>query len=227
MSWRYDWDWQTADREFLYALKLCPNATEVHYGYVLYTAANGRSAEALAEMAKIRELDPIRSEPFAAKSVINYHLRNYKALIETDRAFVARASNFPLAHLWLGVGYEGSGQPREAIPEYQKAIELSQGDSDPTASLAHAYATTGRKAEALKILREWQRQSQTSYVSPYMIATVYAGLGDKDKAFEFLEKAYQERSPDLPYFLRADLRMDSLRSDPRFQDLMHRMNFPN
>ena len=226
MSWRYDWDWQTADREFLYALKLCPNATEVHYGYVLYTAANGRSAEALAEMAKIRELDPIRSEPFASKSVINYHLRNYKALIEIDRAFVARIPNSALAHYWLGVGYEGSGQPREAIPEYQKAIELSQGDSDPTASLAHAYATTGRKAEALKILREWQRQSQTSYVSPYMIATVYAGLGDKDKAFEFLEKAYQERSPDLPYFLRADLRMDSLRSDPRLQDLMHRMNFP-
>ena len=177
-------------------------------------------------MAKIRELDPIRSEPLAAKSVINYHLRNYKALIEIGRAYVARASNFTLAHLWLGVGYEGSGQPRDAIPEYQKAIELSQGDSDPTAALAHAYATTGRKAEALKILREWQRQSQTSYVSPYMIATVYAGLGDKDKAFEFLEKAYQERSPDLPYFLRADLRVDSLRSDPRFQDLMHRMNVP-
>ena len=226
ISWRYDWDWQTADREFLYALKLCPNATEVHYSYVLYTASNGRSAEALAEMARIRELDPIRSEPLASKSVINYHLRNYKALIEIDRALVERNANFPLAHYWLGVGYEGSGQTREAIPEYQKATELRQGDSDATAALAHAYATTGRKAEALKILREWQRQSETSYVSPYMIATVHAGLGDKDKAFEFLEKAYQERSPDLPYFLRADLRMDSLRSDPRFQDLVHRMNFP-
>ena len=226
MSWRYDWDWQTADREFLYALKLCPNDRGVHYYYALYTAANGRSAEALAEMAKIRELDPIRSEPFASQAFINYHLRNYKALIEIDRAFVARDSNNWLAHYWLGVGYEGSGQTREAIPEYRKAVELSQGDSDTTAALGHACATSAGKAEALKILHEWQRQSQTSYVSPYMIATVYAGLGDKDKAFEFLERAYQERSPDLPYFLRADLRMDSLRSDPRFQDLMHRMNFP-
>jgi tetratricopeptide (TPR) repeat protein len=146
-------------------------------------------------MAKIRELDPIRFEPFAAKSVINYHLLNYKALIEIDRAFVAQNSNNWLAHHWLGVGYEGSGQPREAIPEYQKASELSQGDSDPTAALAHAYATTGRTVEALKILHAWQRQSETSYVSPYMIATVYAGLGDKDKAFEFLEKAYQENLP--------------------------------
>jgi len=70
------------------------------------------------------------------------------------------------------------------------------------------------------------RISETSYASPYMIATVYAGLGEKNKAFEYLDKAYQERSCDLPYFLKADLRIDSLRSDPRFQDLMHRMNFP-
>jgi TolB-like protein/DNA-binding winged helix-turn-helix (wHTH) protein/Tfp pilus assembly protein PilF len=227
ISWRYDWDWQTADREYLYALKLCPSAMEAHYDYALFAASNGRSAEALDEMARMRELDPIRSEPFASKSFINYHLRNYKALIEVDRTFVARASNSWLAHYWVGVGYEGLGQAREAIPEYRKAAEQSQGDSDPTAALAHAYATTGRKAEALKILRDWQHQSETSYVSPYMIATVYAGLGDKDKAFEFLEKAYRERSPDLPYFLRADLRVDSLRSDARFQDLMHRMNFPN
>ena len=77
-----------------------------------------------------------------------------------------------------------------------------------------------------EILQEWLRRSETGYVSPYMIATVYVSLGQKDKAFEYLEKAYQERSPDLPYFLRADLRMDSLRSDPRFQDLLRRMNFP-
>ena len=95
------------------------------------------------------------------------------------------------------------------------------------AALGHAYAVTGNRAEAEKILQEWQRQSETSYASPYMIATVYAGLGEKNKAFEYLEKAYQERSSDLPYFLKADLRMDSLRSDPRFQDLMRRMNFPN
>src|SRR5205085_3901528 len=146
--------------------------------------------------------------------------------IEISQAFVAQNPNEWLAHNWLGVGYEGSGQTLQAIPEYQKAVELSQGDSDPTAALAHAYAAVGRKAEAQKILREWLRRSEASYVSPYMIAAIYAGLGGKDKAFEYLERAYQERSSDLSYFLRADLRMDSLRSDPRFQDLMHRMNFP-
>ncbi len=160
------------------------------------------------------------------EALINYHLRNYKAMIEVGRQSVASDPNSWLDHYLLGVGYEGSGQILEAIPEYQKAVELSESDQDPTASLAHAYAATGRTAEAKKKIREWRRESEISYVSPYMIATVYAGLGDKEKAFEFLEKTYQERSSDLPYFLKADLRIDNLRSDPRFHDLLRRMNFP-
>jgi TolB-like protein/tetratricopeptide (TPR) repeat protein len=226
ISWRYDWDWQTAEKEILHALELCPNDSRLHWHFAGYRATNGRIAEARAEVARTRELDPIQFEPFVGEAVINYQLRNYKALIKIGRAFVAHNSNEWLAHYWLGVGYEGSGETPQAIPEYQKAVELSQGDSDTTAALAHAYAATGRKADAQKILHKWLLQSETSYVSPYMIATVYAGLAGKDKAFEYLEKAYKERSPDLPYFLRADLRMDSLRSDPRFQDLMRRMNFP-
>jgi len=226
ISWQYDWDWQTAEKEYRRALALCPNDCGTHGEYGVYTAVNGRIADSRAEVAKSRELDAIRSEPFVGEAVINYHLRDYKALIEIGRAFVAQNSNDWLAHNWLGVGYEGSGQILQAIPEYQKAVELSQGDSDPGAQLAHAYAASGRKSEAQKILREWLDQSERAYVSPYMIAAVYAGLGKKDKAFEYLEKAYQERSSDLSYFLRADLRMDSLRSDPRFQDLVSRINFP-
>jgi tetratricopeptide (TPR) repeat protein len=105
-------------------------------------------------------------------------------------------------------------------------VELSQGDSDATAGLAHAYAIMGRMAEAEKILGELQRQSKVTYVSPYMIAAIYSGLGQREKAFEFLEKAYDERSPDVVYFVKADLRMDPLRSDLRFRDLMHRVGLP-
>jgi hypothetical protein len=83
------------------------------------------------------------------------------------------------------------------------------------------------RAEAQKILREWQRPSQTSYVSPYMIATVYASLGEKDKAFEYLDKAFKEKSSDLSYFLKSDLRIDNLRSDSRFVDLLRRISFPS
>jgi len=225
ISWQYDWDWQTAEKEYRRALELCPNDIRPHLQYGVYTAVNGRIVESRVEIAKTRELDALQSEPFIGESVINYHLRNYKILIEISQAFVAQNPNDWRAHHWLGVGYEGSGQTLQAISEYQKAVELSQGDSDPTAALAHAYAAVGRKAEAQKILREWLRP-KASYVSPYMIAAIYAGLGNEDRAFEYLERAYQERSTDLTYFLRADLRMDSLRSDSRFQDLMRRMNFP-
>jgi tetratricopeptide (TPR) repeat protein len=226
LSYRYDWDWANADKEYGYALELCPNSASILWQHAYYLAWRGRGAEALAEMEKTREVDPLFPLFLQGKALINYHLRNYKALIEIGRAFVAQNSNSWLARYRLAEGYEGSGQTLHAIPEYQKAVELSQGDQDPTASLAHAYAATGRRAEAQKILHEFLRQSETGYVSPYMIATVYAGLGNKDKAFEYLEKAYQERSSDLPYFLKVDLRVDSLRSDPHFQDLMRRMNFP-
>jgi tetratricopeptide (TPR) repeat protein len=226
LSWRYDWDWQAAEREFSYALELCPNSATIHWQQAYFSGWSGRGAEALAQMAKTRELDPLLPYVLQGEALINYHLRNYKAMIEVGRRYVASDANSWLAHYLLGVGYEGSGQALEAIPEYQKAVELSEGDTDPAAALAHAYAATGRRAEAQKILHELQRQSETSYVSPYMIATVYASLGEKDETFEFLEKAHQERSSDLPYFLKTDLRMDSLRSDPRFQDLLRRMNFP-
>jgi len=226
LGWRSDWDWPTAEREVRYALELCPNSGWVRGSYADYAAWNGRGAEALAEVAKARELDPLNPAVWNVGLIADYQLRDYKPLMESSRQFVASSSNAWLAYYWLGVGYEGSGQAREAIPEYQKAVELSQGDSDLTAALAHAYAATGRRAEAQKILQEWLRQSESKYVSPYMIGTVYASLGDKEKAFEYLEKAYQEKSSDLPYFLRADLRIDSLRSDPRFQDLLRRMNFP-
>jgi TolB-like protein/Tfp pilus assembly protein PilF/predicted Ser/Thr protein kinase len=235
IAWRYDWDWQKAEKELSYALELCPNAVaaceageqlNAHWQHAFYLASNGRVAEAMAEVAKCRELDPVRSEPLWIPAVTNYHSRNYKALVESSRSLTESRPNLWLAHYWLGVGYEGSGQTLRGISEYQKAVELSQGDEDATAALAHAYASTGKRADAQMILHELLRQSGTKYVSAYMVATVYASLGDKDKAFEYLEKAYQERSSDLPYFLRADLRLDSLRSDPRFQDLLRRMNFP-
>jgi tetratricopeptide (TPR) repeat protein len=111
----------------------------------------------------------------------------------------------------------------EALAEYQKAIEMSNGNEGATVSLAHAYAAMGRKSQAEGILRDLQRKSKTTYTSPYLIATIYAGLGEKERTFEFLEKAYREKSSELPWDLKADLRMDNLRSDPRYQSLLQRV----
>lgn len=222
LVWRHDWDWQAAEKEFRYAVELNPNDVDAHQALAWYLAWKGQSAEALAETDKIRELDPAQVSDLD-RAGIYYHQRDYAKLVEVGRKSVALRPDFWISHYFLGVGYEGSGRLQDAITQYEKAVELSQGDTDPTAGLAHAYARAGRRAEATKILQQMQQTARTSYVSPYMIATIYAGLGDKDSAFGFLQKAYQERSTDLPYFAKADLRIDQLRSDPRLQDLFRRV----
>ena len=122
----------------------------------------------------------------------------------------------------LGVGYEGTGKLQEAISEYQKAIEIS-GNPRSAVALAHAYSAAGKKAEAEKILRDLESKLKETSASPYTMATIYAGLGEIDKAFEFLDEAYSEKSFDIYWSLKSDLLLDSLRSDPRFQDLLSRI----
>jgi TolB-like protein/DNA-binding winged helix-turn-helix (wHTH) protein len=226
LNWQFAWDWQAAEKELRYAVELNPNSIEGHQTLVWFLGWSGRREEALVQVDKMRQLDA--AYPFIPlqESGVYYHQRDYKALVEAGEKSVAGYSNGWQSHYFLAVGYEGTGRSAQAIPEYQRAVELSEADTDTMAGLAHAYSATDRRNDAEKILRQLQIQSKTDYVSPYMIAVIYAGLGNKDKAFEFLEKAYEEKSPDVAYFLKADLRIDLLRSDPRFQDLLGRMNFP-
>ena len=225
LSWRFEWNWDAAEREFNRAIALAPSYSCAHEDRAEYLSFIGRRAEALAEIAKSNELDPGPSSAMT-EAAVYYQLRDYQSLVEASRRGVVSSPNEWTEHNTLGVGYEGTGKLLEAISEYQKAIEMSNGDQDATASLGHAFAGIGRRAEAEKILRDLERKSKSAYVSPYMIATIYAGLGEKDKAFELLERAYQERSLDLSWHLKADLRIDNLRSDPRFQDLVRRVGFP-
>jgi tetratricopeptide (TPR) repeat protein len=194
--------------------------------HITYLAWRGRRTEAFAEREIVRQLDPLRLEAGAHPGLIYYQLRDYGPMLEEMRKYVSSNPGHWLGHHLLGIAYEGVGQTAQAIPEYQKAVELSSNDPDPTAALAYTYARAGNRAVARKILRDLEEQSKTGYVSPYMIATIYAGMGNKDRAFELLAKAYEDRSTDLSYFLKSDLRMDTLRSDPRFQDLVKRMGFP-
>jgi len=225
LNWRFDWDWDAAEREFNRAIALAPSYSCAHEDRAIYLGFTGRRAEALAEITKINQLDAGPSSALA-ESAAYYELRDYPSVIEASRRGVLSDPNDWSQHYFLGVGYEGTGKLLEAISEYQKAIEMSNGNQDATASLTHAFAGIGRRAEAEKILRGLEQKSKSAYVSPYIIATVYAGLGEKDKAFVFLEKAYQERSLDISWHLKADLRLDNLRSDPRFQDLARRVGYP-
>jgi TolB-like protein/DNA-binding winged helix-turn-helix (wHTH) protein/Flp pilus assembly protein TadD len=226
MSWRFEWNWDAADREFNRAIALAPSYSCAHEDRAAYLSFIGRRADALAEMAKSNELDPGPSSAMT-ESAVYFQLREFESLVETSRRGIASYPNEWVEHYSLGVGYEGTGKRLEAISEYEKAIEMSNGDQDAIASLAHAFAGIGRRAEAEKILLDLEQKSKSAYVSPYIIATVYAGLGEKEKAFELLERAYQERSLDISWHLKADLRIDNLRSDPRFETLLRRVGLPH
>ena len=226
LIWQYDWNWANAEQEFHRALELNPNSLDSRETLVWFLGWSGRRDEALAEIAKMRELDPAFPLRCQDRAGLYYHLRDYRELTQAGHEAVELDPGEWSAHYFLGVGYFGLGKKPEAISEFQESVNLSENDNDPAAALAFAYSAVGRRADAQKILADLQRQSSTSYVSPYMIATVFTGLGDKDKAFRYLQAAYDEKSTDLAYFIKADMRLDSLRRDPRFTELLRRMELP-
>ena len=226
LAWRFEWDWPKAEKEFRTGVELNPNYIAGPEQLAWFLAWSGRKQEALAELDRIGQLDLSWRNHTTVESGIYYHQRDYKKLVEVSRAFVAHTPEEWPGHYFLAVGYDALGQYSEALAEYQKAVAQSQGDTDTLAGLAHGYARLGQKVEVEKILAELLQQSKKGYVSPYMIATLCTSLGDREKAFEYLDQAYRERSPDIPYFLKADIRLDPLRSDPRFQQMVRRVGFP-
>jgi TolB-like protein/DNA-binding winged helix-turn-helix (wHTH) protein len=222
LSAQFEWDFKAAEREYDDSIALSPSYSCAHESRALFLASLSRRAEALEELGKIVQLDPGPGS-MGVISGAYYQLRDYPKLVEVSRQAVMSYPNEWTMHRELGIGYEETGQRTEAIAEYQKAFQLSEGNLDATAFLAHGYAEAGRRDEAEKILANLLQKSKTAHVSPYFIATIYAGLDKNDRAFSFLEKAYQEKSPDMIWHLKADVRLDKLRSDPRFQSLLRRI----
>jgi TolB-like protein/DNA-binding winged helix-turn-helix (wHTH) protein len=226
LNWRFDWDWDAADREFNRAITLAPSYSCAHEDRAQLLAFTGRRAEALAELAKVEQLDYGFSSALT-ESGTYYQLRDYPRLVEASKRALLLDPKVWFQHYYLGIGYEGTGNLQEAISEYQKAIEISDGAQGPAVALAHAYSAAGKKNNAEKILRDLERKSKGTSSSPYTLATVYAGLGENDKAFEFLEKAYSEKTLDISWSLKSDFLLDSLRPDPRFQSLLLRIGLKN
>jgi TolB-like protein/Tfp pilus assembly protein PilF len=221
LSWQFDWDWNAADRELNRAIALAPSYSCAHEDRAIFLAQTGRRGEALAELAKIQQLDNSFSSAMT-ESETYYELRDYPNLIEASKRGLLLDPKDRYQHYTLGIGYEGTGRLQEAISEYQQAVAIS-GDSGSVVALAHAFRAAGKQAEADKTLRDLERKATKSSASPYTMATIYAGLGENQKAFEFLEKAYSEKSLRLPWSLKSDPLLDGLRSDRRFQDLLRRV----
>jgi len=221
----FDWDWMGAEREFKRAIELNPGYAVTHHWYAECLAGMGRYAEALAEIRQAQDLDPLSLIIGSIVGwVFHFDRKNDQAIAEF-RKTLELDPDFWVAHWTLGRAYEQKAMFAEAIAEIQKAIDLSGGSALSLAALGHTYAVSGRRAEAERVLNELKESSKQGYISSYSIAAIHAGLGEKDQAFIWLEKAYEERSGWL-IWLRAEPISDPLRSDPRFQDLLCRVGLP-
>ena len=215
----YDWDWQAAERGFKRALAINPNYAIGHIWYSDYLSAVGRFEEALAEVRRALELDPLSLINNLNLALPHYFARQYDRAIEQLLKALELDPYSALGHWSLGQAYRQSGRYEEAIGELRKAIQLSGQSPLALAALGHTYAVSGRMKEALKIIAELQALARQRYVSPYEIATVFAGLGEQDRAFDWLDCACRERAGRL-FFLRVDPYWDGLRLDPRFAALL-------
>jgi TolB-like protein/DNA-binding winged helix-turn-helix (wHTH) protein/Tfp pilus assembly protein PilF len=215
-----DWDWKSAEMEYRRAIELNPGYATAHHWYAWHLSELGRSDEAIAEMKKAESLDPLSLIIGAETAEILLVAHRTDESIEQSRKTIAMDSNFAIAHLELGLAFLQKQMYSEAIQELQMAIDLSKGSTTCASNLAYAYAVSGRKSEALSILNRLKNGSRQNEPA---IALIYVGLGEKDQAMTWLEKAYSERfNPSI--LLRPTF--DPLRSDARFQDLVHRIGLP-
>jgi TolB-like protein/DNA-binding winged helix-turn-helix (wHTH) protein/Tfp pilus assembly protein PilF len=226
LSWQYEWDWPKAEAEYLKAIAANPSDMEAHEAYAWFLSWSGRRDDASAEIALMRKLDPAFPLRCNDEAGLHYHLREYEELMKSAQQGIALDPSDWASHYFLGVGEYGSKKKADAIAEFQKAVQLSSNDQDALAALAFAYASIGKRSEAQKIFEDLQHESAERYVSPYMLAVISAGLGDRAKSFAYLQMAYAQKSTDLAYFIKADFRLDELRSDARFANLIARVAPP-
>jgi len=220
-----DWDFAGAEREYKAAIELNPSYGPAHHQYSHFLMDMGRFDESLRESLMNLELDPL--SPHANLHLGNHYLaaRQYDLAIEQEKKTLQMDPNYIEAHRQLGQAYLGKGMYEQALAELKRAAELAGRGSYHESRLAHAYAVAGRRAEAEKLLREFLAREKQGRVSPSRIAVIYAGLNDKDRAFEWLEKAYRERS-SFPVGIKSQLEYDNLRDDPRYHDLLKRVGLP-
>jgi TolB-like protein/Tfp pilus assembly protein PilF len=223
VAYWYDWDSVTAEREYKRAIELNPKNSRSRDFYSWYLVSSGRVDQALAEAKDAVQLDPVSAEINSNLGQVLLLAHQYDRAIEQLRSSIELDPSYFLAHNYLGRAYEANGKLPEAIAEFQRTLQIEDGIPENWSNLGHAYALSGKTGEAQTIIERLKRLSASSYVPPYNMAVLYAGLGNKNEAFAWLNRAYDERSFYLPAWLRVDPQMDSLRSDARFADLVRRV----
>jgi eukaryotic-like serine/threonine-protein kinase len=222
----YDWDWSAAESELRRALEVNPNDISAHQFYGAYLAWTGKVQEGIMEGKRSLELDPLSAQANTYLGMSYYFAREYDHAIQQIQKTVEVNPDYWFARILLGRVYEQKGRLAEAISEFEQAKRIEDEIPEIHAALGHAYALSGRKGDASEVIEDLKRRSARSYVSPYAMAIVYAGLRNRDETFHWLEKSFLERPYNMS-FLKVNPELDFIRSDPRFQALLGRMKFPN
>ena len=224
IHWWSDWDFPAAELEFRRAIELNSNEPSAYSDYAMFLARTlGRSDEAIVMADRALQLDSLSLAIHNDVAFTFYYARQYDRVAQEANKMLELDHNSVHGSGWLGAAYLQKGQYEQAIPELQKAVDPHSGDG--LDRLGYAYALAGRKSEALKTLAQMEALSERKYVSPYAIARVYSGLGEKERVFRWLEKAYAGGDDGLTK-LKTDPIFDSLHSDPRFTDLARRIGLP-
>ena len=226
VSASYDFDWQAAEDGYQRAIALNPNYANAHHWYADLLSAMGRHEQAIAESQRARELDPLSPIINAWLGWRYQFARRYDQAIVEYRKALDLDPNFAPAYLVLGQAYEQKKMLKEATAELEQAVNLSGGGGVYLASLAHAYGVAGRRSEALQLIRKLEGLAAGEHVSAYDMALAFVGVDDKDQAFFWLDKAVSDHAGRL-MFLNVEPRFDSVRSDPRYADLVRRLRFPS
>jgi TolB-like protein/DNA-binding winged helix-turn-helix (wHTH) protein len=224
-KFNYEWDWASAAAGFERAIHLNPSYATAYQRYSLYLMAMGRTQDSFEQINQARQLDPLSISINFSLGWRLYMARQYDRAIEQLRNTLEMDPSYELPHLVAGQAYEQKGDFERAISELRKAVELSHGTPLMVSALAHAYAGSGNRVEAERLLAELNAESKKEYVSPYYLAIVYVGLGERERAMEWLEKAYTDRSNGL-VFLNVEPELDPLRASPQFKALQQKLNFP-
>jgi TolB-like protein/Tfp pilus assembly protein PilF len=219
----YDWNWSAAQKEFKRSIELKPDyATAQEWYAIHYLTATGRLEEAVQEMKKALELEPASLVMNTFMGATLYYAGRYDEAIDQCRRTIQMDPNFAVAHWHLGLAYEQKQVLDAATEEFKRAISLSGGSPLMRAALGRAYAESQKEQKANEMLNELNELAKRQYVSAYEVATIYVALGNKEQAFQLLEEAYAEHSFHLVY-LNVSPQFKSVRSDPRFQDLVQRI----
>jgi serine/threonine protein kinase/Flp pilus assembly protein TadD len=221
---QYDWDWSGGEKEFQRAIELNPAYATAYQWYGETLSHTGRLEKAITEYTQALELDPLSLAINRELGRAFYLARQYDQAIEQLRKTLEMDPNFVLAHLFLGQAYVQKSMYKEGIAEIEKELVISPGDPYALSGLGYTYALAGRRAEAQKVLNHLDELSKQKYVHAGFLVVIYVGLGEKGKAFEWLEKGYEDRSLEIGPGIKVDPTLDPLRSDPRFQNLLRRMN---